>query len=621
MYKNLDEALVGSLRLLLEKGDVVPSRNGETRELWSHHMVIENPLQRVLLAPGRGHNPFAALAETMWVLAGRNDLEFLGRYLPRAGDFSDDGKTWRGGYGPRLRAWERFGGLQSQVPETSDPTLMEDRKDDIRDWVSQAYKGLGLEAPYSLTNPDPICLVDQLEECVKILTEDPNSRRAVMVIFDPSLDYCQSKDIPCNNWVAFKIRSGKLNMTIGVRSNDVIWGFSGINVFEWSVLQQMMAHWTGTEVGKMGYLADSFHLYDYHYEKAQTILAGAKAKTLYDFGFKTPEFSTYWEDFPALMDEFFSLEQLLHEGDYAAFDLHIGNIKDEFVRTTLLMLKAYTSYLNREKYLAHASESSWEPTVYLRPIAEQVNEIPAGDLRVAAIDYFRRQKGFGEKFMALVSLDAQERAFFEYLSAPPKTDISFEEVFATLKVLHEKKTRSYGNSWKKHGEVLGVFSNITRKRDRLVNLLAGAKATADEGLFDTFSDLCVYAGKYLTLIAELYPNQFLNKILVTRDVVLDGEVDGFQGNEGFDAVLDELIRSGWVECAYELLETVEDCMEFIEVEYASMEKNLLGNNRIEDGSIATNSAKMCIACAQALRILSHENPGLWDSYSASVERL
>jgi len=41
------------------------------------------------------------------------------------------------------------------------------------------------------------------------------------------------------------IRDGKLHMNVIVRDNDAVWGFSEINSFEWSVLQEMMAYWTG----------------------------------------------------------------------------------------------------------------------------------------------------------------------------------------------------------------------------------------------------------------------------------------------------------------------------------------------------------------------------------------
>src|ERR1044071_339665 len=64
---------------------------------------LTNPKNKVLTVPRRLSSFPATCAETLWVLAGRNDLEFLEYFLPRAKDFSDDGKTWRAAYGPRLR--------------------------------------------------------------------------------------------------------------------------------------------------------------------------------------------------------------------------------------------------------------------------------------------------------------------------------------------------------------------------------------------------------------------------------------------------------------------------------------------------------------------------------------
>ncbi|PDQ34164.1 MAG: hypothetical protein B5766_13125 [Candidatus Lumbricidophila eiseniae] len=47
----------------------------------------------------------------------------------------------------------------------------------------------------------------------------------------------------------FLVRHGRLSLNVALRSNDVLWGFSGINTFEWSVLQEMMAYWVGVEIG------------------------------------------------------------------------------------------------------------------------------------------------------------------------------------------------------------------------------------------------------------------------------------------------------------------------------------------------------------------------------------
>ena len=54
MYKNLTDALVGSLSHLLTEGASVPSRNGETKELYAHQIRIQSPQERVLITPHRG---------------------------------------------------------------------------------------------------------------------------------------------------------------------------------------------------------------------------------------------------------------------------------------------------------------------------------------------------------------------------------------------------------------------------------------------------------------------------------------------------------------------------------------------------------------------------------------
>ena len=54
----------------------------------------------------------------------------------------------------------------------------------------------------------------------------------------------------------------------------------------------------------------------------------------------------------------------------------------------------------------------------------------------------------------------------------PPTNL-FEEVAKILKVLHYKKTLIYKDSWKKHGEVIGIFANISRKYDRIEAIIFG----------------------------------------------------------------------------------------------------------------------------------------------------
>ena len=137
-------------------------------------------------------------------------------------DYSDDGKTWRGGYGPRIRG----------------------------------------------TGDNPI---DQIAHVLDTLLADPLSRRAVVAIYDPRQDIPAGKDVPCNDFLQFQSRNGALHMTVTVRSNDLMWGWSGINAFEWSALQEIMAHLLGITVGTLTFNIGSLHLYDRHWNKASRL--------------------------------------------------------------------------------------------------------------------------------------------------------------------------------------------------------------------------------------------------------------------------------------------------------------------------------------------------------------
>lgn len=146
VVKNFQQGFIETLKEILDNGASVTVRDQKTKELQTMVMEIQNPCDRIICMPHRNNNIFATIAETLWVLGGRNDIAFLSRYLPRAADFSDDGLVWRAGYGARLRNWHK---------------------------------------------------VDQIFQNIELLNEDKTSRRAVMSIFDPAEDFVDSKDVPC----------------------------------------------------------------------------------------------------------------------------------------------------------------------------------------------------------------------------------------------------------------------------------------------------------------------------------------------------------------------------------------------------------------------------------------
>lgn len=347
--KNETTALIDVLNKIAKDGSIISTRGFEQKEILSNLEIIEKPIERTILLHHRGNNIFALIAETIWVLAGHNDMEYLSRYLPRATDFSDDGKIWRAAYGPRLRNW----------------------------------KG-----------------IDQFKGVVDRLHEDPNTKRAVMSIFDPEIDYVNSLDIPCNNWLHFMSRNNHLNLDVAVRANDAIWGFGGINTFEWSVLLQCMAYWTNNKVGSMNWFTGTIHVYERHYKKINDILNQNHDKTLYDFGISTLKFNTELKQFDSLLENIFAIENKMRLGDSSNFLWNdINKISDPLFKSFTQMLFTYNIFLNeKDKYKIKN---------YVELYVELMEE---SDIKVAAIEYYSRR--FSDH--NLFDFTSKEKDFFDY---------------------------------------------------------------------------------------------------------------------------------------------------------------------------------------------------------------
>ncbi|MGV9680666.1 thymidylate synthase [Nocardia sp. NPDC003482] len=327
MSRNITAALVEVLDDIARRGVVVRSRGGEQKEVVGAVVTLDRPTERVLTVPHRNNNVFAQLAETIWVLAGRNDMEFLTRYLPRAGEFSDDGKTWRAAYGPRLRSWGP-GGL------------------------------------------------DQFGAVRDRLREDPYTKRAVATIFDPALDHVDTLDVPCNNWLHFLQRDASLALNVAVRANDAIWGFSGINVFEWSVLHEIMARTLGWSVGRMSWFVGTLHVYQRHYATAERIVRQRGIRSVYEFGVPALAIETDLDGLDETLAEVFAVEAAARQGAHERAARINALITDPFFAATATMLRAFLAFAD-----------GTDPEAALRI----VTELPPSDLRVAALEYISRR--------------------------------------------------------------------------------------------------------------------------------------------------------------------------------------------------------------------------------------
>lgn len=226
---NVNVAYSAALHWLRVAGVRETSRNGPV--IVSPEPVLTtylHPRERVLFSPLRDANPFLHLMESLWMLAGRDDVAFPAQFAAQMTKYSDDGKTLHGAYGYRWRRW--FG-------------------------------------------------YDQLEILAREIQLNPDTRRAVLAMWDGGEysyeanieDFGQfgdlrqatsgGKDVPCNTHAYLDCRGGALNMTVMQRSGDAVWGTFGANAVHFSVLQEFMAAWVGVPVGAYRHFTNNLHLY------------------------------------------------------------------------------------------------------------------------------------------------------------------------------------------------------------------------------------------------------------------------------------------------------------------------------------------------------------------------
>lgn len=347
--RNITDALQHVLDCILNEGEIVVARGQEQREVLASLTKIARPEERFLVMPGRKNNVFAQLAETAWVLAGRNDLEFLSHYLPRAVEFSDDGKTWRAAYGPRIRRW---GGH-----------------------------------------------VDQVAHVINRLQEDPNTKRAVISIFDPGSDFTETKDVPCNNWLQFIQRNGRLDLHVTVRANDAIWGFSGINFFEWSVLHEIVARSLDWEVGSLSWYVGTFHIYERHYSVAQRLSGPERFRSPYEFNIAPTCITTTFASLDETLSKFFEAESFSRRGDFDLARSVEQDIADPFFRSAAIMVRIYNARIFNAPAIS---------------INKALEELGNSDFLTAAIEYLSRKD---PDYALSEMLDESQRMFFEYYAA------------------------------------------------------------------------------------------------------------------------------------------------------------------------------------------------------------
>ena len=92
--RNVHDALLRGLELLEVHGITRDSRNGPVRESECPvTTVYHRPQERVLFWEQRDANPFFHFMESLWMLGGRHDLDYVYQFNKGMKRYSDDGKT------------------------------------------------------------------------------------------------------------------------------------------------------------------------------------------------------------------------------------------------------------------------------------------------------------------------------------------------------------------------------------------------------------------------------------------------------------------------------------------------------------------------------------------------
>lgn len=204
---------------IVQRGDAVSPRGLSCAELIGVTLRLGNSSRNLFDNKVRNLQYRFAVAEWLWIWFGHDDVATIARYNPKIVQFSDDGESFSGAYGPRVKG--------------------------------------------------------QWPLVVQKLKQDQSSRQAVITIFSQPTG--KTKDVPCTISLQFLLRRDRLHTIATMRSSDVWLGLP-YDIFNFTMLANILAAQLGVELGPFIMQLGSSHLYETNYEKAGHVLEGGGYK-------------------------------------------------------------------------------------------------------------------------------------------------------------------------------------------------------------------------------------------------------------------------------------------------------------------------------------------------------
>ena len=215
---DIPDAINGYVDLVqhvLKNGKEVAPRGMKTREIEDAIIRIDDVYNTLPLGVGRGTVPGIGAVEACQLIAGASTPKLVIAIGPQFANYTEDNGLFHGAYGIRTQS--------------------------------------------------------QYAPIVERLKADPDTRQAVVTIWNPELDLLANKrDYPCTILHQFRIRNNKLNMSVYMRSNDV-WLGAAYDFFQFTRVQLAIASILGIEPGTYHHHVGSLHIYEQHYDSAESL--------------------------------------------------------------------------------------------------------------------------------------------------------------------------------------------------------------------------------------------------------------------------------------------------------------------------------------------------------------
>ena len=114
--------------------------------------------------------------------------------------------------------------------------------------------------------------LDQIEQVILRLKASANTRRATAVTWIVPVDACKD-EVPCMIVDDFKLRDGRLNLSIFFRSHDFAGAYPA-NLYGLARLLQYVSYEVGAEPGSICTTSASAHIYEHDWDFVEKMVLG-----------------------------------------------------------------------------------------------------------------------------------------------------------------------------------------------------------------------------------------------------------------------------------------------------------------------------------------------------------